>query len=382
MTKGRLIMLVLLVSIATLAYVLRSAWLPAAAPPVSAEIEALQDTTGTEGYARVYGPRGFAFPTDHGPHPEYQSEWWYYTGNLDTADGRHLGYQLTIFRRAIGPITATVTRTSDWATNQVYFAHFAVTDVAGDTHVSTERFSRGAAGLAGATAVPYHVWLEDWQVTAVDGTADHVRLQARDGGYALDLTLLSEKPVTLESDRGYSQKSEQPGSASYYLSFTRMATQGTVTVNGQALAVQGFSWMDHEWSTSALGHDVVGWDWFSIQLADRRELMYYQLRRADGSAAPLSSGTLVAPDGGTQRIPVSAMTIDVLNTWISPHSHTRYPSGWRVQVPSAGLDLTLTPYIQDQEMLVSFVYWEGAVRVMGTAAGNGYVELTGYAAGR
>ncbi len=307
--------------------------------------------------------------------------WWYYTGNVGTPDGRHLGYQLTFFRRAIAPITATVTRTSDWATNQVYFAHFAVTDVANNAHYSTERFSRGAAGLAGASADPYHIWLEDWQAVAVNGSADHVRLQARDGAYALDLTLQSQKPVTLESDRGYSPKSEQPGSASYYLSFTRMATQGTITADGQVLSVQGLSWMDHEWSTSALGQDVVGWDWFSIQLADRREVMYYQLRRKDGSAAPLSSGTLIAPDGTTRQFGPGDMTLTVLGTWKSPNSGTTYPSGWRVTIPSAGLDLTLTPYIRDQEMRVSFTYWEGAVQITGTSQGNGYVELTGYAAG-
>jgi len=333
------------------------------------------------GFARAYAPREFQFPLDHGPHFDFQTEWWYYTGNLDMADGKHLGYQLTFFRRGLTP--GTPKRESDFATNQIYFAHFAVTDVAGDTHTFAERFSRGAAGLAGASGEPFHVWLEDWEVESLNADGSAVRLRARDGDRAIDLTLRAAKPIVAHGERGLSPKSEQPGNASYYLSFTHMATEGQVTLNGQPMAVRGESWFDHEWSTSALGTDIVGWDWFALQLSDGRELMFYQFRRADGSMGLLSSGTLVLSDGSTVRLKASDVRIETLATWQSSESKGVYPSRWRVVIPSAQIDLTVEPWIAEQEMRVSFPYWEGAVRFSGASGGlavtgNGYVELTGY----
>ncbi len=321
------------------------------------------------------------FARDHGPHFDYQTEWWYYTGNLEAADGQHFGYQLTFFRRGLTP--GEQKRESEFATNQIYFAHFAITDVKGNKHTFGERFSRGAAGLAGASGEPFRAWLEDWSVEALDADGSAVHLQARDGDRAIDLTLRTAKPVVAHGDRGLSAKSEQPGNASYYLSFTRMATEGQVTLHGKPLAVRGESWFDHEWSTSALGADVVGWDWFALQLSDGRELMFYQFRRPDGSMGLLSSGTLVQPDGGAAHLSVSDVQIQPLATWQSPVSKGVYPSRWRVVVPSAQIDLVVEPWIAEQEMRVSFPYWEGAVRFTGTSGGlavtgNGYVELTGY----
>ena len=347
----------------------------AAAPTV------LTGSTDISGFARAYEPREFQFPHDHGPHFDYQTEWWYYTGNLDTADGKHFGYQLTFFRRGLTP--GAPKRESDFATNQIYFAHFAITDAEGDKHTFSERFSRGAAGLAGASGEPVHVWLEDWGVESLDADGSAVRLRARDGDRAIDLTLRATKPVVVHGDRGLSAKSEQPGNASYYLSFTRMETEGQVTLNGQPMTVHGESWFDHEWSTSALGADIVGWDWFALQLSDGRELMFYQFRLADGSMGPLSAGTLVQPDSRTVRLKASDVQIETLATWQSPKSKGVYPSRWRVIIPSAQIDLIIEPWIAEQEMRVSFPYWEGAVRFTGTSGGaavtgNGYVELTGY----
>ncbi len=333
------------------------------------------------GFARAYAPREFRFPLDHGPHFDFQTEWWYYTGNLDTADGKHLGYQLTFFRRGLTP--GTPKRESDLATNQIYFAHFAITNVEGNQHTFGERFSRGAAGLAGASGEPFGVWLEDWGVESLNADGSAVHLRARDGGEAIDLTLRAAKPVVGHGERGLSPKSEQPGNASYYLSFTRMATEGQVTLNGQPVTVSGESWFDHEWSTSALGTAIVGWDWFALQLSDGRELMFYQFRLADGGKGPLSAGTLVLPNGSAVRLKVDEVQISVLDTWQSPEDKGIYPSRWRVVIPSAQIDLTVEPWIAEQEMRVSFPYWEGAVHLSGVSGGaavtgNGYVELTGY----
>jgi predicted secreted hydrolase len=354
--------------------------LPRQEREVQARLIALPDEA--TGFARAGGPRPLRFPADHGPHPDYQTEWWYYTGNLETADGRHFGYQLTFFRRALTPADRRTARPSNWATEQVYMAHFAVTDVAGGGYHAFERFSRGAAGLAGAQAAPYRAWLEDWRVE--ETAPDVYRMQAAAGDLWLELQLTDTKAPILQGDRGYSQKGPEPGNASYYYSLTRLASTGTVRVEGKSYAVSGWSWMDHEFSTSALAPDQVGWDWFALQLDDGSELMLFQIRKANGRVDPFSAGTLIEADGTTRRLDRDDFTIWVEDEWRSPHSGADYPARWTVTVPSADLALEIEPYLADQELTVSYAYWEGAVRLWGQRAGealngDGYVELTGYA---
>jgi predicted secreted hydrolase len=353
-------------------------------PPEPAAATLRLGTTGDgAGFARALEPRGFQFPVDHGPHLDFQTEWWYYTGNLTTSEGDHLGYQLTFFRRGLSPTAPR--RASAFGTNQIYFAHLALTDVAGREHTSFERFSRGAAGLAGARGEPFAVWIEDWRAEALDAAGSVVRLTAAQDGLVLELTLEATKAIVAHGDAGLSRKSDVPGNASYYLSFTRLATTGRITLPDRGpIEVSGESWFDHEWSTSALGAGAVGWDWFSLQLGDGQELMYFQIRRDDGSLEPVSGGTLVASDGSVRRLAAADVRIDVLSEWRSPASGSTYPSTWRVRVPAAEIDLRVEPWIADQEMDVSFVYWEGAVRLAGSSQGRavegvGYVELTGYA---
>ncbi len=339
-----------------------------------------QDTTG---YARATGPRDFQFPADHGPHPAFRTEWWYYTGNLASADGEgaSFGYQFTLFRTALTPDTV-LARASGWATNQLYMAHFAVTDVAEERFYAAERFSRGAAGLAGAQAEPFRVWLEDWSAEA-EGAMPRMRLRARQDGAAIDLVLTPLKPIVLQGDRGFDPKSDEPGNASYYYSMTRLATEGSVTTGGRTHAVEGLSWMDREWSTSVLGREQIGWDWFALHLSDGRDLMFYQLRERGGGVSPFTGGVLVAPDGAARHLGGTDVSLGVTATWTSPATGAAYPSGWRLRIPAEDLDLAITPALAAQELDVTVRYWEGAVRVAGTAggdgvSGNGYVELTGY----
>ncbi|MGA9532269.1 MAG: lipocalin-like domain-containing protein [Anaerolineales bacterium] len=343
---------------------------------------ALAPATPESGFAYAEEIQRISLPADHGPHPAYQTEWWYYTGNLETVEGRHFGYQLTFFRRGLTP--EPVERNADFAAQSIYFAHLALTDVEAGEHQNWERFSRGAAGLAGAQGDGFRVWLGPWSVDALDPDGSQVRVQASIDGVGLDLRLEAAKPLVLHGDRGLSPKSEQAGNASYYVSYTRMQTTGEVSVKGTTFVVTGESWFDHEWSTSALGPQAVGWDWFSLQLSDGRELMYFRIRDQDGSIEPVSSGTLVSADGTTTKIQREQVSIEVLAEWTSARSGASYPSRWRLRLPSADLDLTIDPWLSDQEMDVSFTYWEGAVRITGTAAGqsvtgNGFVELTGYA---
>lgn len=337
----------------------------------------------TAGFARVTAPRPFVFPQDHGPHPEYQTEWWYYTGNVQDATGRHFGYQLTFFRRGLRP--DAVQRDSAWATNSIYMAHLALSDVASGRFYHFERFSREGAGLAGATGVPFRVFLEDWSVDGSGPEGMTMHLRAAQEGVALDLTLASTKPPTLQGDRGLSQKGAEAGQATYYYSLTRMATTGSVSINGQTYTVQGLSWLDREFGTGFLDATAAGWDWFSVQLADGRDLMFAQIRYTDGRTSPFF-GTLIAADGSTRLLNPATASLESLATWNSPHSGGVYPAAWRLHLPDEGLTLELTPLLADQELTGVVVYWEGAVRVMGTQAGQpvsgyGYVELTGYAEG-
>jgi predicted secreted hydrolase len=335
-----------------------------------------------EGYAHAVEPRVFAFPEDHGPHPEYRTEWWYYTGNVTTADGRPFGFQLTFFRIAQAPPGEP--RPSAWAASQVYMAHFAVTDVAAGRFHPVTRLVRGALGLAGADARPFRVWAEDWSVEGEGEQALPMRLRAAEGDLAIDLVLEGGKPPVLQGERGLSRKGPDEGMASYYYSFTRMPARGTIRVGAERLAVRGHAWMDREWSTSALGPDQVGWDWFALQLSDGRDLMVYRLRRRDGSIDPFSAGTIVAADGPARALYAAEVIVQPLAWWTSPRGGTRYPARWRLTVPREGLVLEIAPLVADQEFAEPVRYWEGAVRVHGHAGGRhvegrGYVELVGYA---
>lgn len=339
------------------------------------------------GFSRAAPGRKLTFPQDFGAHPDYQTEWWYFTGNLADETGRRFGYQLTFFRRALLPPQARSPRASAWSAQQIYLAHFALTDEKANQHWSFERLARGAAGLAGAQASPFEVWLEDWSVrqTAPDRFQLNAAAQRTDGSWLrLSLELHDLKGPILQGKEGYSQKGPDSGNASYYYSRTRIAAEGQIEIGGQRYPVQGTSWMDHEFSTSALAPDQVGWDWFSIQLDDQTELMVFQIRKQDGTVDPFSSGAWIAADGTATALSNADFTIEVLAEWESPLSGGVYPARWRIRVPSLQLELTLSPLVADQEMDLSYRYWEGAVRIDGTrqgepVAGYGYVELTGYA---
>ncbi|MCY1082295.1 lipocalin-like domain-containing protein [Archangium lansingense] len=373
---------VVLVGLATgAAYVTRDTSPPLENAPRLKVSEVLGGKAGTEGYTRAFEPREFHFPEDHGPHSGFRAEWWYWTGNLSTADGRDFGYQFTLFRSALTPEGKE--RTSAWGSQAIYMGHLALSDIGGGRFHATERFSREALGLSGARAEPFRVWLEDWSAEATGDEALPLRLTAQGKDVSLSLVLEAGKPLVLQGDRGLSQKGPEPGNASYYYSLTRMPTRGQVTVDGRAYEVTGQSWMDREWSSSALGQEQVGWDWFSLQLSDGSELMVYQLRRRDGTADPFSAGTLVPAQGEPVRLSLEDLRLEVTDTWKSPHSGVEYPARWRLAVPSRGLTLDITPALADQELPVTVRYWEGSVRFSGTHAGQpvqgrGYVELTGY----
>ncbi|MFB6273671.1 MAG: lipocalin-like domain-containing protein [Salinibacter sp.] len=380
MTRSRSALVLLIVAAAALG--LGAYWLTASSEEsaLRTSVSATEAMTGdTTGYKRATDVRPFTFPSDHGPHPGYKTEWWYVTGNLTGPDAQPYGYELTIFRVGLTPPDAAPdSATSTWRTNQLYMAHFAVTDGASETFHAFERFQRGGAGLAGAQANPFRVWLDDWSMTSTGDTTFPIRLRAQEQGIGIDLTLRPTKPRVLQGNQGLSQKGPGTGNASYYYSYTRLATDGRLALKGDTLSVTGQSWLDREWSTSALGPNQEGWDWFSLQLDDGRDLMYYQLRRTDGSPSTFSEGVIVGPDGSTQRLDRADVSVKVLDTWTTPDGTHTYPVEWTLRVPDEGIDLDITSVIPNQELDVSVRYWEGAVRVEGSATGHGYVEMTGY----
>lgn len=352
----------------------------AAADESRSRLATLLGSDADPAFARATDPREFVFPDDHGPHPEFRNEWWYLTGNLDAEDGRRFGFELTIFRFALAPFITP--SPSAWRTNQVYIAHLALTDAGGSEFYVAERYSRGAAGLAGARAEPFRVWIENWKIAAVP-RSDRWQLSAGDEVFGLDLELTPLKAPVLNGLDGLSQKSAEPGNASYYYSVTRLATGGHVRLGEREFAVSGLSWLDREWSTSALGSDQSGWDWFALQLNDGSELMFYQLRQQNGTRDVSSAGTFIAADGSATYLANDEVDITVVDRWASPAGGS-YPSRWQLRVPRLGLDLAVVPVLPDQELLTTVRYWEGAVDVSGSreetaVSGRGYVELTGYA---
>lgn len=342
-----------------------------------------------EGYALADSPREFSFPEDHGPHPGFRNEWWYLTGNLEDERGYRFGYEFTVFRFSLSPQSDVQPHASAWKTSQVYIAHFAITDVENEKFHVEQRYARGALGLAGSQSSPLRVWIEDWAIAddpsaaGQAGSAAHWLLDVAGEELGLQLRLRAVKPIVLNGVDGLSRKSGEPGNASYYYSIPRLETTGQLKVGDQSRRVSGTSWLDREWSSSALSEDQRGWDWFALQLSDGSELMFYQLRRLDGSQHPFSAGTLVAANGEYVHLDASQVGIRVTGEWTSPLGGS-YPAGWILEIPSIEMELAVTPVIPNQELVTTVRYWEGAVDVKGTRQaqrleGRGYVELTGYA---
>lgn len=361
----------------------------AAAAP---DLGVLAPQAGRTGFAQATAPRRFAFPADHGPHPDFRQEWWYFTGNLDADGGERFGFELTFFRFALAPpevsaghAGAAADPISAWRARQVYMAHFAVTDVTRKRFRYEQRYERDALGLAGAADGRLQVWLDDWSAGNADPSGTW-RLVAAGEDYALELEADPSGPPALNGDQGFSRKSAQPGSASYYYSVPRVPVTGRLWRGERALRVHGTAWLDREWGSGGLGASETGWDWYALQLADGSALMFYALRERDGGLNAASAGTFVATDGSVRALARSQVQVEVLSWWDSPRGG-RYPARWHIRVPSESLELTVNPVLADQELATQPRYWEGAVDAQGMRAGRalggrGYIELVGYAPGR
>lgn len=370
----------LFVSITVLLTACVSATVPAAEVQVPDAANSNDDIP--PGFLAADGSRPLTFPRDFGAHEDFRTEWWYYTGNLQTPEGRHFGFELTIFRVGLLSPTAELPTDSQWYDRSLYFAHFALSDIAAEHFYAFERYSRPGPGLAGAQADPYRVWIEDWKI-AEDAPGVY-RLQAAQAEIALGLSLTDEMGVVLHGENGYSRKGENVTNASYYYSQPRLRADGFVQVDSVQYPVSGLAWKDHEFSTSVLDEDQIGWDWFSLQFEDGPALMLFQLRERGGETSASSSGTFVNPEGIPQPVQKTGFAITVLEEWRSPHTQGMYPAAWEVRLNEPDCVLEVRPWMADQELnFPTVTYWEGAVHFEGIcngvpARGNGYVELTGY----
>ena len=337
--------------------------------------------------------RTFSFPQDHFSHPEFKTEWWYYSGHLQSLsqDKKSFGYQLTFFRT--GLIRETKLQKSKWSIQDLYFAHFAITDESKKKFEYLEKISRGSLGEAGASPYKtgektFRIWIENWSIEGKGPAMQNHSLKAGDRNFGIELMLTPEKNPVVHGQNGISQKAEGEGYASHYYSIPRLKTDGKIFLQSKELPVQGVSWMDHEFGSTQLREYQVGWDWFSLQLDKGLELMLYQIRQKNGEIDPYSSGTIMFHDGTNQRLPKKDFQIEVLKQWKSQKSGAIYPSKWKIKIPGHQIELTLSPTVKNQELVTKestrVTYWEGSVKVEGKYQGDpikgiGYVELTGYA---
>lgn len=339
---------------------------------------------GAQEYKQALPGYRFEFPRDAFNHEEFQTEWWYYTGNLRAEDGHRFGFELTFFRQGVSREPAG----NAWAVRDVWMAHMALSDVDGQKFYHHERLNRTGPGLAGVDAQSGLVWNGNWQAH-IGELAEDLRGVSAEFGFALKLQPI--KPPAIQGQNGVSAKAEGAGNASHYYSQTRLKTAGTIDLNGKSYEVEGASWMDHEFFTGGLAANETGWDWLSVQLEDGTELMLYRLRHADGTVDAASSGSFVDANGKAEFLSSRDFSLSPAgDVWTSAETKAAYPLRWHVSIPRLQLEFDVTTPLRTQEMTGRFgpSYWEGAIDIAGkrgpaAVRGAGYLEMTGYAdAGR
>lgn len=319
-------------------------------------------------FTPVVPGRVFSFPADHAAHAGFRIEWWYVTANLKDQQGNEFGVQWTLFRSALKPVAEQ----AGWADQTIWLGHAAVTS--STVHHAAERYARGGVGQAGVRLAPFEAWIDDWRFAsqAQDPLSD-MQLSARDKDFAYQLHLTSSRPLVLQGDEGFSQKSEE-GQASYYYSQPFFQASGTLQIDGQTYTVSGPAWLDREWSSQPLTANQTGWDWFSLHLDSGEHVMLYRMRQKDG--APYLTGTWIAADGQTQTLSSSQIRLTPQTT--AKVAGRAMPVKWSISIPDKHLDITLDALNPNAWMNLRIPYWEGPVHISGSHPGQGYLEMTGY----
>jgi predicted secreted hydrolase len=324
-----------------------------------------------QGFASVTPGRIFAFPADHGPHPDYRIEWWYVTANLVDSAGAAYGAQWTLFRQAMAPGA----QQEGWANQQIWMGHAAVTRAV--THRYSEAFARGGVGQAGVETKPFKAWIDSWEMRGSDRMREEaiapLELNASGTDFSYALRLDADRPLVLQGDAGYSKKSER-GQASYYFSQPYFKAAGSITIDDKPHEVTGLAWMDREWSSQPLASDQTGWDWLSLHLNSGEKLMLYRLRQKDGHNDLY--GNWIEPDG--RSIEIAAADNSMTPTALTELEGRKIPTAWRIAIPSRSLTIECVPLNPRSWMGTSFPYWEGPISFKGSHSGLGYLEMTGY----
>ncbi|MGF6109086.1 lipocalin-like domain-containing protein [Pseudomonas frederiksbergensis] len=323
---------------------------------------------GMGGEASAFTPvvpgRVFSFPADHGPHDGFRIEWWYVTANLKDAQGNEFGVQWTLFRSAL----KATPEVAGWSNQTIWLGHAAVTSAT--VHHAAERYARGGVGQAGVNVAPFKAWIDDWQF---NGPMTDLQLSARDKGFSYQLRLTSSRPLVLQGDHGFSQKSEQ-GQASYYYSQPFFQANGSLEIDGKTYTVSGPAWLDREWSSQPLTANQTGWDWFSLHLDSGEQLMLYRMRQKDG--APFVTGTWIDAQGKTQLLHGADISLTPEDT--AKVAGRAMPVRWSIKIPDKHLAISINALNPNAWMDLRIPYWEGPVRLSGSHAGQGYLEMTGY----
>jgi predicted secreted hydrolase len=319
----------------------------------------------------------YSFPRDHFEHPAFRTEWWYYTGNVRDSGGRRFGFELVFFRQ--GERRGAAENQSAWRIDDLYLAHLALTDIDGKRFYHYRRLNRAGPGVAGASFERRRVWNGNWSARWEGGNQ---ALEATAEDFRFRLRLEPLKPPVIHGVNGISQKGAGPGEASHYVSISRLAVSGVISLGDVAHSVSGSAWMDHEWFTGQLAENQAGWDWFSVQVDNQTELMLFQLRKKDGSIDPHSAGTYIDTEGRPRHLTRAEFSLQPAGYWKSPKTGAAYPVTWRIRVPSLAISLEAKAALDDQELVstdkISPTYWEGAVAYAGSSKGVGYLEMTGY----
>lgn len=323
-----------------------------------------------EQFTPVTPGRAFSFPQDHGPHEGFRIEWWYITANLKDQQGQDFGVQWTLFRSALrsGP------QGSGWNDGTIWMGHAAVTS--STKHYAAERYARGGVEQAGVTLAPFAAWIDDWALRSASSSANplaDLQLQAKGPQFAYQLHLTASKPLVLQGQQGFSQKSEQ-GQASYYYSQPYFQADGELLIDGKRYQVSGPAWLDREWSSQPLTANQTGWDWFSVHLDSGEELMLYRMRQKQGE--PYLTGTWINADGSTQQLNAHDIALSPLAN--SDVAGRKIPTRWSVKIPGKGLDIVTEALNPKAWMDLRIPYWEGPITLSGSHKGVGYLEMTGY----
>ena len=329
-------------------------------------------------FAEVLPEVPVLFPRDHGPHPSFRQEWWYWTFVLWRDQGQktppshaaEFGAQLVFFRRALAPLQEP----EGWRATQVYMSHFAVTNVAMSAHRYKETLSRAMPGTAVVRGQPFSIRMPGISVHSIEEAFAPLRVAAEASGVSLNLRIDATKAPILQGENGFSAKSKD--AASHYYSIPRLFVRGALGWNSQEVPVLGWAWLDREWSSQELPRGLVGWDWMALHLTDGSELMLYRLVRADGSRDAYNYAALREASGRITKFKTHEFKMQPLRE--VEIENQRFVVEWRMSLLGDS-DFLVKAAIDDQYLATTVGYWEGLVRVTdleGNYIGDGYLEMT------